>query len=290
MDCKQFKKYIGAFADGELGVEQNLAALDHLNMCPTCAARVTEVTTLKKTLKRAYGGATAPRYLVEKIVGSNPVGDEVSTPKPTRQTKPLVRVFAPLAVAASLLLVVGLWQPWKISPSPILTALPAQLVADVREQHRMCVQNRGANHFAPDLPREPRAIVAALRRDLNLTVAVPELSDKGFTLIGVDRCGLPGRPGAHALYRSTEHNGELSLFTIARGATLASDYVGSAADRGMIVSSDQSLLVVAWHHRRQTYLACAEMSEGTLRDLAEGIRTGLAMAEPVSRAVLALSY
>lgn len=290
MDCKQFKKYIGAFADGELGVEQNLDALDHLNMCPICAARVTKVTALKETLMQAYGDVKAPQHLVERITGTYRVGDGESTRKATRKTKPLVRVFAPLAAAASLLLVVGLWQPWITSPSPILKVLPAQLVADVREQHRMCVQERGTNHFAPDLPRDPQALLAALQRDLHLAVAVPDLSGKGFTLIGVDRCGVAGRPGAHALYRSTEQEGELSLFTIARVATLVSDHVGRPADRGMIVSCDQSVLVVAWHHGRQTYLACAELSEGALRDLAEGIRTGLAVAEPVSRAVLALAY
>ena len=54
MNCQSFRKYIGAFADGELEVSQNLEALEHLNMCPSCAARVTNINELKEAINRAY--------------------------------------------------------------------------------------------------------------------------------------------------------------------------------------------------------------------------------------------
>ena len=40
MTCKTFRKYLYAFADGELETRENLEALEHLNMCPSCCRKV----------------------------------------------------------------------------------------------------------------------------------------------------------------------------------------------------------------------------------------------------------
>ena len=289
MDCKQFRKYIGAFSDGELDIEHNLDALEHLNMCPACAARVTEVSTLWESLRRAHGNVKAPPRLKAKIEAMMREGDSAKATPPGR-TRQILRVFVPLTAVASLLLVVGLWRPWVAEPSPLLRVadLPAQLVADARHQHRTCVRERSANHFDPTLPRDPSSIATALGRDLGMRVAVPQLNHLGYRLIGADRCGVGRRKGSHALYRSSSPNGELSLFTVGRTAALASDRLGAAVKRNMVTADDDRLAVVAWHDGPQTYLACAEVPEDVLCDLVAAFRSNPARAKQAPRPVLAM--
>ncbi|MCH7592040.1 MAG: zf-HC2 domain-containing protein [Planctomycetes bacterium] len=287
MDCKRFRKYIGAFSDGELDVEHNLDALEHLNMCPACAARVAEVSTLRDSLRRAYGDVKAPPRLKAKIEAMMREDDRVSVMRPGR-VRQVLRVFVPLAAVASLLLVVGLWRSWATAPLLRVADLPAQLVADVRHQHRTCVRERGVNHFDPTLPRTPSSIATVLGRDLRMRVAVPDLSHAGYRLIGADRCGVGRRKGSHALYYSDRPNGELSLFTVGRTAALASDRLGAVVEGNIVTAANERLAVVAWHDGPQTYLACAEILDDVLYDLVTAFRSNLAEARQVSRAVLAL--
>ncbi len=289
MDCKRFRKYVGAFSDGELDVEHNLDALEHLNMCPACVARVAEVSTLRASLRQTYGSVKAPPRLKKKIEVMMREDDRANATRPGR-TQHVLRVFVSLAAVASLLLVVGVWRPWVAAPSPLLRVadLPAQLVADARHQHRACVRERGMNHFDPTLPRNPSAIATVLGRDLGMRVSVPDLNRAGYKLIGVDRCGVGRRKGSHALYYSGRPNGELSLFTVARTATLASDRLGAVGEGNVVTAADDRLAVVAWHDGPQTYIASAEVPDDVLCDLVSAFRTNLATAKRTSRVVLAL--
>ena len=67
MNCTSFRKYVGAFADGELDTKLNLDALEHLNMCPDCARRVSHVQELKAALKRVLPVEGAPADLIELL-------------------------------------------------------------------------------------------------------------------------------------------------------------------------------------------------------------------------------
>ena len=289
MDCKRFRKYVGAFADGELDVEHNLDALEHLNMCPNCATRVAEVSTLKESLQRTCEDVKASQHLRMKIETMIHEGER-GTPTHVGRPRQILRVFVPLAAVASLLLVVGLW---RLSPeplSPLLEAadLPASLVADARHQHRACIRERGENHYDPALPRAANAIATILARDLGMRVAVPQLDHAGYKLIGVDRCGVGRWRGSHALYRSVGRpNGELSLFTISSEAALASAQVGVDGEHIKITAADLRLAVVAWNDGSQTYMACAEVPSDALRHLVATFRSELAAAQMAPPAVLA---
>ena len=74
MDCLGFRKYVGAFADGELDVDRNLDVLEHLNMCPKCAAQVQEIHNLKSVLCRQHESVSAPQAragVVAKTIGKS---------------------------------------------------------------------------------------------------------------------------------------------------------------------------------------------------------------------------
>ena len=289
MDCKRFRKYIGAFADGELDVKQNLDALEHLNMCPDCAARVSEVNSVRESLQRTYGHIEAPPHLREKVEAM--VRDDQRThTRLSSRTRQVIRLFVPLGAVASVLLVVAVWRPWTPKRAPILMAsdLSAQLVADARVQHDRCVWHRGANHHDPALPRDAKAIKAVLSRDLKLAVAVPELQNIGYELVGVDRCGIGQRKGSHALYHSGAPNGELSFFTVERTALLASDRVAAPPAVERIAGSHDDLSIVGWNDGPQTYVVCAEVPEHVLAEIVGAIRVQLTQKDRASRTTLAM--
>ena len=70
MGCDRYRKYVGAFADGELEVKDNLDFLEHIKMCPACAARVDEVTTMKGALQHAYADVEPSESLRLRIAAS----------------------------------------------------------------------------------------------------------------------------------------------------------------------------------------------------------------------------
>ena len=60
MDSKECKKYLAAFADGELDVDQNLRLLERMKMDPNATARVTHQQQLRDSVCRCMTGDCPP--------------------------------------------------------------------------------------------------------------------------------------------------------------------------------------------------------------------------------------
>ena len=278
MDCKQFYKYAGAFADGELDVQLNVEALEHLRMCPRCAGRVAEVTNLKAALKRSVVHESAPPHLRQRVMAA--LDDEVGV-QGRKQGGPALapwrsRLVVVTGVAASLVLASVAWRMFdhREQPTDSLTVVSGRVVADVREQHRLCVSRRGLNHHDPRLPRDLKEIASRLSAELGLAVKSPDLSRYGFELVGADRCGIRGQRGAHVLYRRTLRPPVmLSVFTLPRLANYQpGDGDGTEEDATYYVTGGDLPRLVAWHDGAQTYTVCAELPEADLLALAGDIR------------------
>lgn len=276
MDCKAFRKYIGAFADGELEVEQNLDALEHLNMCPGCAARANAVNSLKAALKRVFGNFRTPQHVRERVVQAleaeaEQASSEATTPVPPGVHSRKGRSSIPLGMAAALLLAVVGWQLWPrqgLSMNPLLV-VPGQVAAEVRQQHRYCIGHRGRKHYDVSLSRDLPVIAERLSGRLKMKVIAPDLSGLGFELVGADSCGVNKRTGAHVVYWSVSSGKLLSVFTVARWAGMDGEEGGGSGDRGFFVSSaDDPLCIVAWHQGPQTYMLCADLPEPVLLEIA----------------------
>lgn len=275
MDCKGFRKYIGAFADGELEVEQNLEALEHLNMCPACASRVSAVSSLKAALRRVYGGVRTPRHMRERVLQALEVEAGQAGPGAMTPVVPDVRLWvgriaAPLGMAAALLAAFVAWQLWPRQGlrTDVRLVVPGRVAADVREQHRYCIGHRGRDHFDPSLSRDLPVVAERLSAQLNLKVVAPDLFGLGLEFTGADSCGVKGRPGAHVIYRSIATGKLLSVFTVERWADIGAGGGGGSGELGYFVSSDNdALCVVAWHDGPQTYILCSDLPEQVLLDL-----------------------
>ena len=294
MDCKRFRKYVGAFADGELDIQHNLDVLDHLKMCPSCASRVDEIGLLKQSVKRAFGAARAPQPLLQQIPDSHDAEADARLARSgagsTARSRRLPRLGIALGMAAAFLLAVALWQfgsPSQIRPGTI-TVVTGRAVADVREQHRACVLRRGLRHHDPSMPRDLTRLAQHLQRELKLDVLVPDLSPHGFELVGADRCGIRGRPGAHVLYHSATTGGALSVFTVRYLPEISAGAIGNPEASRFFVS-DASIPVVAWHQGPQTYVLCGDLPSETLLEVAREVRQASTAALTRTRAVVALA-
>lgn len=285
MNCVQFRTYLSAFADGELSVEANLEALEHLNMCPDCAARTVDIQSLKVTLREVWPETPAPEGLRQRISAAldsevakaeSPQTDSARGGVIVRRSAPgfLARhgLVAPLAVAAALAFSVIAWRLWpgeQIKPGT-MTVVWAQAVADVRDQHLHCVGHMGDRHHDESLGRDVSEVEARLSERLGIPVRVPDLTNHGFRFIGADRCGIRGRAGAHALYRSPESGQSCSVFTVALMPELDVASGRRIGGRSFFVSIVKDTHVLAWHEGGYTYVVCVngDIAEDSLLAMA----------------------
>lgn len=283
MNCPSFHKYIVALADVQREVRENGEALEHLNQCPACARRVADVTALKAALGRVHGETRAPQHLYDRVLSSLESTEEFSAQTDVGSLPGAVaagllyRLRVPVAIAAALLLAVSVYwyQAKGQSNLGTITIVTGGAVADAREQHRKCVSHHGADHHDASLPRDLAAIARRLSDDLGLAVIAPDLEASGFALVGADRCGLPGRPGAHVLYHSESGDEALSVFSVSRITALGSARSGASVDHEYYVSAEdpgEPLSVVAWHDGLQSYVFCGELPRNALLGLVDQVQ------------------
>ncbi len=290
MNCMAFRKFTQAFADGELDVEQNLTALEHLNMCPDCARRVVEITSLKAALERIWDRPDVQSGLPNPIESA--LANETATPLTTamdsiarasdnragRHTfgRRAVRMFPILAAAAAILFVVAVWRNFprtSVTPSGSMTVLARRAVEDIRQTHTQFSFPGATLHHDASLSRDLPTIASRLGERLDLNVHAPDLSSYGFSLASGNQCFVEGRRAAHILYRETAARLVLSIFTLPYMPELRPSGITTLGDSDYFVSSDVNFTLMAWHEGRQTYVACGEIEEDPLARMAKSIRT-----------------
>ncbi len=311
MNCMKFQKLVGAFADGELCVEKNLDALEHLNMCPVCARRVADVQNLRAALLRIQPPEPASMELRQRIsaaldrvvlegsgaavaveADADPHGvamlpDSPQTAPDTKRSslttsnasRPRLRLSsskAILAMAAAVIFCVGIWELRSGSsqaPFPPNT-VEAGTVAAARNQHAHC-RGQGPNHHDPSLPRDLKGAAKELSKKMGLHVKAPDLSSLGFEFVGAGGCGLSGTPGAHVLYKSEQYGSMFSLFTVARINDLDIKKGSRGGMQGCFIEmGNPEAAVVVWHEGAQSYVGCAcgNLPESVVEALAKAVQ------------------
>ncbi len=276
MNCKSFRKYASAFADGELDVPLNLEALEHLNMCPACAQRVDDVTACKRSLSDMWSREVAPDSLRKSVAVSldgalerEKLTDYGLTYAPSWHKRS--KFMVPLAIAAAILFYVSIWQRWGSDElsSGTMTVVTAQAVTDIRHQHQDCVLTRGINHHNPLLSHQPALLASQLSGLTDLVVVVPLFPQDEFELVGGEKCGIQGRVGGHVLYRSPSTHEYLSVFTTTRIVELIPNQPAGWRERAYFANEDDnSLTVLAWHESDRTISFSANLPKEALMKLA----------------------
>jgi len=274
-----FRKFAGAFADGELDVRQNLEALEHINMCPACAGRVEETTRLRSAVQRQFSNESAPsrmhrevRGVLQREGGMGVLDDDALDFAPDEEfalpvTGRRYRRRGSLILAgliAAFLVVAALW-PGAGSPR----TAAAQFVDAVRDHHLDCRLWRGGDFLDMGVVRK---LETETRAALGFKLAIPDLKYFRYRLRSACQCALNGVPGVHLTYVIPESGERVSVFTTPPQPELAAATNANLTKRRYYVSPhNESPAVVAWHEEKRSIITCAGIAPLALVDMIDQV-------------------
>jgi len=288
MNCTQVRRFLYAFADGELPVRENCEVLDHLKMCPSCTQIVADQQVLRKAIGRNVGGQPVPADLKHRAMAH--LKGHSRTPKPPPA---MWQRLAPLAAAAAVVAAFGVWywnfaeEDFELSSiwrSPKLIKQSPSIAQQIVTMHCDCIA-LGPAHQAKDLPStiDDLRNAAPARFSKAVEVLVPDLSDRGYAFETVNTCGLYGANGVHLIYAAAGGL-KLSLFNLpncrldCRRFRCYNDcryYADTTTKDGV------EYTLTGWHSERGrgTFVLCASLPEKELFEVIEAVRIAFCDSE-----------
>ncbi|MEX0655045.1 MAG: hypothetical protein WDZ31_05075 [Phycisphaeraceae bacterium] len=230
MDDKQIRRYLSAFADGELDVEQSLQVLERMAMDPQTTRRVLHQQQLRQRVSQTMsrGESKTPEALRRQIasMAERPAAPDQVADLRAASRWAFARRWFPTVLAAALLLAalvtVQFGRDGAGAPSgPEGVAYhddggvdePATIdfaSADrFGRRHSRCSRDQTPLFNPERFPTEVTALPAAIEAFLGLEFTGPplDLSLLGFDYRQAGECLLPGGQAVHVLYR-TDQAGE----------------------------------------------------------------------------------
>lgn len=243
MNQHECRKYIPAFADGELDVEQNLKVLEQMAMDPTNTRRVLHQQQLRKACSHAMDTAECrcPDELRSKIAAlaeaepahdaSDPaLSEDAGVPSASHQTytgPPVIaRIgrWAPVAVAAMLLigtLVVlyqapgGISDAWPYINRVVMGNTDPDLLSG---RHELCSSDVSKLYAGIESPEHVSALPGTVDDyfgdDLGRIDSTLDLSVLGYEFERVGVCAAPGKGAVHVVYRAPEGSGRTDAISL----------------------------------------------------------------------------
>lgn len=276
------RKYLAAFADGELDVEQNLRVLEHMAINPTATRRVMHQQQLRQAVDRTISNATSatPESLkqqVQKMMADAPVaGHATAQSEASRggRAPVLARIgrWTPLAAAAlffiAALVVLDISQQHS---SPLIPPIAMNPISEPQygmfvKRHLGCSRMIDTLHHMELFPQDLKALPASLATFLG-GQATPglDLSSIGYEFYAVGECNVPGEKSVHLIYHAKDDpsgHDALSLW-IRR-------YSGSPAielDRAFYVEAGGANPLVLWRQGGMIYYLVGNSLANTDRAL-----------------------
>lgn len=274
MNCKSTAKYLYAHADGELGMSDSLAVLEHLSMCPECCQKVHAQHQLKDSLLRVEGQVQAPADLRARIRQQIRIHEA-----PPGLFAGFFRFGRPLAAAAGVAIVIFGAFSWRadqqISAEPRLTSVLAQVqvsdggpialaLADrILQAHRHGADQGSARHD-PALPRDGVAAAKVMARSGLNVLGCDQLGEFGASFESAALCHFTDtagqvHPSAHIVYRS--RSGEpvslMSIEHLPELVNLHKQVVESHECLFVAPTQDAQTSIVAWNCPKCTHVICA---------------------------------
>jgi anti-sigma factor RsiW len=217
-NCQSIDPLVTPYVDGQLPDADRRAVDDHLRACPPCHSRVAAERAVHQLLaerRQALASCCAPDSLHAKCrdavqrnaaQGPRPVPAVSVAPGSRRaESRPLRARLAPLALAASLVLIVGAAFLYQLTASSS-RVLAAELAAD----HMKCFAMNGVLRTQ----QEPAAVESSMLSGFGWRMRLPSASEAGLELVGSRPCIYGEGRIAHIMYR---HRGEaVSLFMLPR--------------------------------------------------------------------------
>jgi predicted anti-sigma-YlaC factor YlaD len=298
MNCQGARKFLYAFADGQLDVNDNCEVLDHLKMCQSCSSVVAEHQSMRTVLSKFIDRVPVPANLESTVrTRLNLRLDSKSASAGTIRPLSWIRVGA---IAACLMLAAGAgsWIWWSLdddldlqlaqyasyAPSVVRVSGGTSAASNVSAVHHKCT-DLGATHQNSALPSKLDGLGKALASHLGdrIKALAPDLSAFGFHFESVGLCGIKDGgefKGGHLIYASADGTQHLSFMSIPRLASLdpngqpsmgseAPVYYGIAQDIG------DDMIIAAWHRDTTTYVCCAQIEPLKIEKIVNSVRTDL---------------
>lgn len=190
MNCKDAKKYLDAYVDGELEPGLMLDIERHLETCESCQA----LTLVKRRLKSGIaelGRVKAPDHLRERIVALSH--------RDGRRRRVAMAAALPLAAAASLLFVLG---------TPFGNASDEQPLSKVVDD----VVSRHAHELPMEVEGDPSNAASWFRGKVNFPVHAPKLNLQEASFQGARLSNVREHQAAHMAYTVDGHRVTLMIF------------------------------------------------------------------------------
>lgn len=270
------RKYLAAFADGELDVDQNLRLLEHMKMDPNATARVAHQQQLRECVCRCMSTDCPPMpdLLKQSVVQmlEEPSVDEheavIARIRPYQVTALLSSIAAAIAICLSLFMYFN--QPhvtpgFSVSEVAIenhipgfsdytaASILPVSQVDRFATRHTSCAQQISLLHHFASNPSNIEEMPKVISEHLgNQAYPCLDLSNIGYQFAGAGPCKIPNDISAHLIYKSTPESGKqetISLWIAPDDGTL--DLVPDKVFR--IRGPESQHPIITWRHNNLVY-------------------------------------
>ncbi len=272
------RKYLAAFADGELDVQDSLHVLEHMTMHPNATRRVMHQQQLRQMVGESMKDAQpkAPEALRDAVLAIADASDEAALPQPPGVLA-RIRPWALSAIAAMLLAAVVIqYMPNNAvqAPAPIESQqvsqssvaevpdawlLGSQTVSSLTRRHvtctRMINQMNQSVRFPENLEQMPAAISDFLQISDQSTPHQLDLTNIGYRYEEAGPCWSPGGKSVHMIYRPTRNHAAqdaISLWVQPLFDECSFSHIES--DKVYWATSDEAAHpMVVWRHNGMIY-------------------------------------
>jgi len=249
MNCKETQQWLDAYCDGELDTPRSLELEQHLDECRDCAGQREQLTVVSKQIRAA--AFNAPEHLQQRIRTALRT-NEKGAPE-TRRASSWPFWASGVALAASVVLAFVFAQTIFRPDSDRL------VLNEIVDSHlRSLVGNRQVDVTSSD----QHTVRPWFEGKVDFAPVVPDLSSRGFELMGGRLDYIHGHPAATLVYKHRKHY--ISLFVWpsegVNRAVKSVTFESEPAQRGY--------QVLKWKSGSMSYWAISEISLEELRDFA----------------------
>jgi anti-sigma factor RsiW len=251
-DCRSVEPMLAPYVDGEAEPRIRAEVEEHIGACPPCRDRVVVERAARDMLQSRRDGlrVCATEHLRHRCAAHRtqiPVAQQ-----PTARRGLLRQTVMPLAMAASLILVVGLI--FFLGLNRGVELLAAQLAVDHIKCH---------NFVTKESDPDPVLLSRQWEQDRGWALNIPaSASQYQLELLGVRRCGSTEGPNAHIMYK---WRGEpLSVYVMNHESERA------RAEEQFVHKAGQDAVV--WNQQGRTYVVVAKASPDDLHKIATYVK------------------
>jgi len=258
MNCTETRKFLSAFVDNELDVRTNVEVLEHLEMCPSCTARLERLRNLNAAVVSSLDAVSAPGGLARRSMEVLARSEGSAHRWIGNGVRRVARRgwFRIAVAAASILLVFGV-----IYAS--LVRQPGQYSSKAVLAHMAVMQDRITHFYSTQNPERARRL--ALFKMSNIP-DVPFVGEERFELMGAGPHDIGLKTAGHFAFRYGSVSVSMFVF---EGLDL--DELGGEVRRTILgdtrLEKRGGYGLVSWSRDGFTYVLVARMDPAALLDM-----------------------